>query len=124
MKERLEKLQSKLIDVFLKATSQIQTKRQVEAVLNDIYNLIFTLMVAIGLYAVIKMSGIALVIFVMIYVTVMFLGGVIAFSIRNTLLGMLYPPADELDENGDSTEENNLLKALEDFQREFEKMSE
>lgn len=124
MKERLEKLQSKLIDVFLKATSQIQTKRQVEAVLNDIYNLIFTLMVAIGLYAVIKMSGIALVIFIMIYVTVMSLGGVIAFSIRNTLLGMLYPPADKLDENGDSTEENNLFKALEDFQREFEKMSE
>ena len=115
----------KLIEVFLKATRQIQTKRQVEHVLDDIYHIIFTLMACIGLYAVIKMSGIALVIFTLIYFAVMFLGGVIAFSTRNVLLAMLYPPADVTDENGDAvqTDEEKLFKALENFQKEFGKIT-
>lgn len=85
------KLKEKLLETFLKATSDLRTKKQVEWALHDIYATCYVLFLLLGIYAIATFSGWALCIAMIIYLFLMYGFGWFEYKSREILLGYLYP---------------------------------
>lgn len=112
------KLKEKLLETFIKATSDLKTKRQVEWCLHDIYETGFVLFVILGFYSIITWSGWALFLAMLIWFALVYGWNWFSYKSRQILLGYLYPEnfeTEELQENQLNNlfqQVDNLLKSL------------
>lgn len=112
------KLKEKLLETFIKATSDLKTKRQVEWCLHDIYETGFVLFVILGFYSIITWSGWALFLAMLIWLALVYGWNWFSYKSRQILLGYLYPEnfeTEELQENQLNNlfqQVDNLLKSL------------
>lgn len=112
------KLKEKLLETFIKATSDLKTKRQVEWCLHDIYETGFVLFVILGFYSIITWSGWALFLAMLIWFALVYGWNWFSYKSRQILLGYLYPENFETEEIQENQLNNlfqqvdNLLKSL------------
>lgn len=112
------KIKEKLLETFIKATSDLKTKRQVEWCLHDIYETGFVLFVILGFYSIITWSGWALFLAMLIWLALVYGWNWFSYKSRQILLGYLYPEnfeTEELQENQLNNlfqQVDNLLKSL------------
>ena len=112
------KLKEKLLETFIKATSDLKTKRQVEWCLHDIYETGFVLFVILGFYSIITWSGWALFLAMLIWFALIYGWNWFSYKSRQILLGYLYPEnfdTEELQEN----QLNNLFQQVDNLIKEL-----
>ena len=105
------KLKEKLLNIFLNATKDLKTKRQVEWCLHDIYETGFIIFVVLAIVAIATWSGWALFLALTVWLFLIFGWDWFSYKSREILLGYLYPEnfeADEMQEN----QLNNLFKQI------------
>lgn len=106
------KLKEKLLNIFLNATKDLKTKRQVEWCLHDIYETGFTIFVVLAIVAIATWSGWALFLALTVWLFLIFGWDWFSYKSREILLGYLYP------ENFEDTQElqeiqlDNLFKQI------------
>ena len=118
MKYSMKKLQEKLLNTFLKATSDLKTKKAVEWALHDIYEVVYIIFLLVGIYAILHWSGVALVIATIIWLFLMYGWNAFSYKSRQILLGYLYPEGfdeKEMQEN----QVNNLLQQMDKLIKEL-----
>lgn len=106
----------KLISIFINATSSKNTKRQIEWIMADFIYCIYILIMLGGMVAFISFNAwYALLLVAVSFILLLSVWSWFSFHLRKTILNMLYPPTENMDENGDDNEDsldklNTLLK--------------
>ena len=112
------KLKEKLLEKFIKATSDLKTKRQVEWCLHDIYETGFVLFVILGFYAIVSWSGWALFFAMLIWLALVYGWNWFSYKSREILLGYLYPEGFEVKEM-EEHQLNNLFQQVDNLIKEL-----
>lgn len=112
------KIQEKLLDIFLKSTSNIRNKRNVEWALHDIYEVLYILFILSGFYAIVTWSGWALLFAALIWFFLLFCWNVFSYHARKLLLGHLYPEGETAEEMQE-IQLDNLFKQVDNLIKEL-----
>lgn len=110
----------KLISIFINATSSKTTKRGVEWIMADFIYCVYILIMLGGMVAFISFNAwYALLLVAVSFILLLSVWGWFSFHLRKTILNMLYPPTENMDENGDDNE--NSLDKLNTLLKQFAK---
>ena len=102
----------RLTEKFINATRDKATKRGIEWMFADFYNLMMVILIVIGVVCVTTFSGWALFIFFIIYAGLLVGWEAFAFATRTILLTLLYGNPDNTDENGDDKQLDDAMAQL------------
>ena len=118
----------RLTEIFINATRDKVTKRQIEWIMGDfIYCVYILIMLCAFVAAVAFKSMVGFIVVVLCTLFVLGCWGAFTYHLRKTLLTMLYPQDEKVDENGDSilTSELDILNhTLANMIKNYEKIKE